>query len=251
MAKEMRSKWRIFKALWVLAGIAFIVWNAIGFQSRGLPADTFDSTDNVRVNQTDDLITFEAVGTVDSLEVILFQGGLVDPKAYAPLCRQLAAEGFTCHIVKMDWRLPQRDYLKTLDLFDIRNGNYVLGGHSQGGKMAAQLVYEHPEAFKGLFLLGTSHPRDINLSSLSIPVIKIYAENDGLASVGEVLENKPMLPPGAEMVLIEGGNHSQFGYMGKLFMDDRAEISLDEQQRRTVEVLLGWLRNKRIVSPYH
>ncbi len=142
----------------------------------------------------------------------------------------------------MAWRLPQRDYMKTMDLFEVRNGSYVVGGHSQGGKMAAQLVYEHPEAFKGLFLLGTSHPRDIDMSGLDIPTLKVYAEHDGLASVAEVMENRPMLPADAEMVLIEGGNHSQFGYLGRLFMDDRAEISLEEQQRRTLEVLMGWLR---------
>lgn len=241
MAKEKRSKWKMFKAVWVSAGIVFIIWNVVGFQSRGLPAGTFDSSERVRVSQTDDLITFEAVGTADSVEVIFFQGGLVDPKAYAPLCRQLATEGFTCHIVKMAWRLPQRDYLKTMELFDVRSGNYVVGGHSQGGKMAAQLVYEHPDAFRGLFLLGTSHPRDINLSALSIPTLKVYAEHDGLASVAEVMENRPMLPADAEMVLIEGGNHSQFGYMGRLFMDDRAEISLEDQQRRTLDALVGFL----------
>lgn len=242
MVKAKWSKWRIFKAIWFSAGIVFIIWISVGFQSRGLPADAFDSNSSVSVMQSDELITFEAVGRSDSLGIIFFQGGLVDPKAYAPLCRQLALEGFTCHIVKMDWRLPQRDYLKTMELFDVRSGHYVVGGHSQGGKMAAQLVYEHPDAFRGLFLLGTSHPRDINLSALTIPVLKIYAEHDGLASVAEVTENRPMLPAGAEMVLIKGGNHSQFGYMGRLFMDDSAEISLEEQQRQTLEVLVGWLR---------
>jgi pimeloyl-ACP methyl ester carboxylesterase len=243
MEKGKWSKWKMFKAIWVSAGIVFVIWNAVGFQSRGLPSDTFESNDLLRVIQTDDMITFEAVGTGDSLEVIFFQGGLTDPKAYAPLCRQLAIEGFTCHIVKMDWRLPQRDYLKTMELFDVRSGRYVVGGHSQGGKMAAQLVYEHPDLFKGLFLLGTSHPRDINMSGLDIPTLKIYAEHDGLASVAEVMENRPMLPSGAEMVMIEGGNHSQFGYLGRLFMDDSANISLEEQQRRTLEALVVWLRN--------
>jgi hypothetical protein len=70
----------------------------------------------------------------------------------------------------------------------------------------------------------------------------MYAEHDGLASVAEVMENRPMLPADADMVMIEGGNHSQFGYLGRLFMDDRAEISLDEHQRKTVEVMVRWLR---------
>jgi hypothetical protein len=33
---------------------------------------------------------------------------------------------------------------------------------------------------------------------------------------------------------IKGGNHSQFGYLGKLLTDENAEIDLAEQQRLTV-----------------
>lgn len=51
----------------------------------------------------------------------------------------------------MDWRLPQYYYQKVSKLFDLTQGNFVIGGHSQGGKMAAQLVYENPNIFKGLF----------------------------------------------------------------------------------------------------
>jgi hypothetical protein len=60
--------------------------------------------------------------------------------------------------------------------------------------MVAQLVYENPELFNSLFLLGTSHPRDIDLFGIALPAIKIYAQNDGLSSVNEILDNMPLLP---------------------------------------------------------
>jgi len=41
--------------------------------------------------------------------------------------------------------------------------------------------------------------------------------------------------------LIKGGNHSQFGYLGKLLMDNSADISLEEQQKQTVENILEFL----------
>jgi pimeloyl-ACP methyl ester carboxylesterase len=192
----------------------------------------------VTVIKSKDLITFQSNISNNNLNVIFFQGGLTDPKAYAPLCRKLAENGFTCHLIKMNWRMPQYDYKKTLKLFKLDRGNYVVGGHSQGGKMAAQIVYENPTLFKGLFLLGTSHPREIDLSSLSIPTIKVYAEKDGLASVPEVMENKNKLPENAKLILIKGGNHSQFGYLGKLLMDNSADISLEEQQKQTAQYLI-------------
>jgi hypothetical protein len=239
------SKRKIFKTIWFSAVIVFFAWNWSTFQSRNLPKDTFESTEKISVIKSDNLITFQVVASNDNPNVIFFQGGLTDPKAYAPLCRKLAENGFTCHLIKMDWRMPQYDYKKTLKLFKLGSGNYVIGGHSQGGKMAAQIVYENPTLFKGLFLLGTSHPRDIDLSSLSIPTMKIYAEKDGLASVHEILENKNKLPKNSKLILLKGGNHSQFGYLGKLLMDNSADISLEEQQRQTVLYILEFLNDNK------
>jgi len=235
------SKRKIFKTIWFGIVIIFFGWNWTTFQSRNLPKHTFENSSKVTVTNLDDLITFRAITSKNNLSIIFFQGGLTDPKAYAPLCRKLAENGFTCHLMKMDWRMPQYDYKKTLKLFKLDSGNYLVGGHSQGGKMAAQIVYENPTLFKGLFLLGTSHPRDIDLSSLSIPTMKIYAEKDGLASVPEVMENKSKLPENSKLVLIKGGNHSQFGYLGKLLMDNSADISLEEQQKQTLENIIELL----------
>lgn len=234
------SKRNVFRIIWFSIAGVLMFWNWTTFQSRNLPEGTFSDSEKVKVVEDDDQIVFTAISPVNSLEVIFFQGGLVDPKAYAPLGRKLAENGYTCHIIKMAWRLPQNDYQKISQLFDLNSGNYILGGHSQGGKMAAQFVYENPGLLKGLFLLGTSHPRDIDLANLSIPTLKLYAEKDGLASVGEVMENKNKLPKGSEMLLLAGGNHSQFGYIGTLFMDDAPEISLKDQQSQVFEYLFDF-----------
>jgi len=235
------SKRKTFKTIWFSLVIVFFVWNWTTFQSRNLPKDTFENSGLVTVIKSNDYITFRSDTKKRNIDVIFFQGGLTDPKAYAPLCRKLAESGFTCYLIKMNWRLPQHDYKKTLALFDLKIGNYVIGGHSQGGKMAAQIVYENPTLFKGLFLLGTSHPRDIDLSTMTIPTVKLYAERDGLASVPEVMENKSKLPQNSRLVLIKGGNHSQFGYLGKLLMDNSADISLEQQQKQTSENIIKLL----------
>lgn len=239
------TKRKFFKTIWFSLVILFFGWNWTTFQSRNLPKDTFDNSVKVTVTESNDVITFQSKNPASDLNILFFQGGLTDPKAYAPLCRQLAMKGYTCHLLKMNWRLPQYDYKKTTTLFDLKNGNYVIGGHSQGGKMAAQLVYENPTLFKGLFLIGTSHPRDIDLSELVLPTIKIYAENDGLASVEEVLDNKSKLPKNSKLILVKGGNHSQFGFLGKLLMDNQPSISLEEQQKQTLENIVTFFQRLR------
>ena len=237
----MSKKWstrKKFRVIWFSLVTLFFIWNWNTFQAHNLPDDTFSNSDLVNVVETGDQIIFEASQAEGKLEVIFFQGGLTDPEAYAPLCRRLAEHGFTTHLIKMDWRLPQYDYQKVAELIDLNAGTYILAGHSQGGKMAAQFAYENPGVLSGLFLMGTSHPRDFDMSHQNIPCVKLYAENDGLASVDEVLQNKHLMPKDASMILIEGGNHSQFGYLGQLLMDSSPSISLLEQQDVSFEALI-------------
>lgn len=235
------SKILIFKIVWFSLVAVFMIWNWSTFQSRNLPGDTFLNKGKVSVIENTDKITFNSTNADTGFEVIFFQGGLTDPKAYAPLCRKLAENGFTSHLIKMSWRLPQYGYQKVSTLFNLKSGKYVIGGHSQGGKMAAQFVFENPGLMKGVFLMGTSHPRDIDLSMRNIPCIKLYAGNDGLASVEEVMENKSKLPRDTKLVLIKGGNHSQFGYLGKLLMDNPADITLEKQQQQTFDSLITFM----------
>jgi pimeloyl-ACP methyl ester carboxylesterase len=233
---------KIIRIVWISLGITFMIWSYSTFQSRDLPIDTYVSTEKIEVVESDNEIVFIPKQSASSLEVIFFQGGLVDPDAYAPFARQIARAGFTFHLIKASWRFPQYDYEKISEMFDLSSGTYVIGGHSQGAKTAAQFVFENPDKAKGLFLFGTTHPRDINLSELTIPTLKLYAEFDGLASIAEVMHNKAKLPPNTRLSFIKGGNHSQFGHMGKLFFDDDATISRDEQQALVKSELISFLR---------
>nr|WP_221408173.1 alpha/beta hydrolase [Fulvivirga imtechensis] len=232
------SKRKFFRIIWFSLVTIFMIWQWMAFQSHNLPDNVFDTDTGLAVETRNDYYTFKPRNSASNLEIIFFQGGLTDPKAYAPLCRKIAEKGFTCHLMRMPFRLPVKGYEKIKELFDLSASHYAIGGHSQGGKMAAQFVFENPALMKGLFLMGTSHPRDIDLSGLEIPTAKIYAENDGLASMGEVMENKSKLPANARLIFIEGGNHSQFGYLGHLLGDDDAAIPLEQQQEQTLEALL-------------
>ncbi len=99
--------------------------------------------------------------------------------------------------------------------------------------------------FDGLVLIGTSHPKEeaFDLSNTTLSVTKIYASNDGLASVEEVKANATYLPDDTNWVLIEGGNHGQFGYYGAQLGDNSATISREQQQKLTVEAVLTALNS--------
>ena len=237
-----KKKRKVFRIIWFTIVGVFLIWNFTTFQSRNLPNNTFENDSKISIVENEDQFVFKPKIENKDLRIIFFQGGLTDPKAYAPLCRKIAEKGYTVHLIKMNWRLPQTDYQKISKMFDFKKHSYALGGHSQGAKMAAQFVFENPKLLKGLFLIGTSHPRDIDMSNLEIPTLKLYAQNDGLASVEEVMENKEKLPIKTELIMIKGGNHSQFGYLGQLLTDNSPKISLEKQQRETLDYLLNFFR---------
>jgi pimeloyl-ACP methyl ester carboxylesterase len=169
------------------------------------------------------------------------------------MARTIAEQGFPVFIVKLPFgsaplESQEADVMdKTLSIMDAETSiqYWAVGGHSRGGAIASRFAYSYGDTFDGLVLIGTSHPKEemFDLSDITLSVTKIYASNDGLASVEEVETNAIYLPEDRNWVLIEGGNHSQFGYYGVQLGDNSAGISREQQQELTVEGVLAALRN--------
>jgi hypothetical protein len=118
---------------------------------------------------------------------------------------------------------------------------WVLSGHSLGGALACRAVRADPTAFSAMVLVGTTHPKMDDLSSLTMQVTKVYASNDGIAPKDKILSNKRLLPKDTQWVEIEGGNHSQFGHYGHQLFDGKATVSREAQQAATRSALLETL----------
>lgn len=182
--------------------------------------------------------------------LIFFPGGLVEPEAYAPMARRLAERGHHVVIVRLPYRLaPTHAYHRFV--FETAEETliapprpWVIGGHSRGGKLAAEFVDSHRSQIAGLALIGTTHPRDRDLSRLPacIPIIKIYGSRDGIAPPDRGRQYHRNLPPHTAYVEIQGANHTQFGYYRFQLLDSRPAIDREEQQRQLIEALLMALR---------
>jgi pimeloyl-ACP methyl ester carboxylesterase len=117
--------------------------------------------------------------------------------------------------------------------------NWVIGGHSLGGAMAASLVYDEPKMFKGLVLLAAYPPQNSNISSFDLHVTIVYGTLDLLATQSEIEGSLRLLPLNTEKVLIEGGNHAQFGHYGTQNGDGVATIDPEEQQKIVIDAILN------------
>ncbi|MFC7523055.1 alpha/beta hydrolase [Parapedobacter sp. GCM10030251] len=241
----MKKKWtlrRILRAIWIAGGLGFMSWLLYSYQSRGVNAHWLEDSTTVSVQRTGDFFSFSPTGYYDRV-MLFYPGAMVDPRAYVPLCRQIADRGVKVYLIRMPWRMAMYGYNKPIELNLLADTTktYIPAGHSQGAKMAARFVYEHPGLIDKLVLIGTTHPRDISLSDRTLPVLKIYGSKDGVAEEADILANRGNLPATAEVARIEGANHAQFGYYGFQFGDSHATISRAEQQAKTLQHILGFI----------
>lgn len=112
---------------------------------------------------------------------------------------------------------------------------WYICGHSLGGVMAADYAAEHSSLISGVFMLAAypTKPLDENLRCVTI-----YGSEDGVLNMEKLEKANQYLPDSSEEVIIEGGNHAQFGDYGKQNGDGNATISYEEQQQRTIEIIL-------------
>lgn len=175
--------------------------------------------------------------------VVFYPGGLVSAAAYIPLAAALAEQ---CHLVliaKMPLSLAVLNADAGIALqqqYAAQAPVWALGGHSLGGAMAAQLVKKAPQ-FSGLFLLAAYPAPESSLATSTLPVLSISASQDGLATRAKINDNKQYLPPTTEYLVLQGGNHAQFGDYGPQDKDLLPTLSAAEQLRQTQQAVNAWL----------
>jgi len=240
--KKKHSIIKIIKRIWFTIAISFTIWLFYSYQAKDVSDSYLETTSKILVKDNNDYFLFEPKQKFEKV-FIFYPGAMVDPKAYVPLCRRISENGIKVYLIKMPWRLASQGYKipKELNLFADKTKTYILSGHSQGGKMAAQFVKENPDLIQKLILIGTTHPRDISLAESRIPIMKIYGSNDGVADKRTIFKNKSKLPVSTKFIKIEGANHGQFGYYGFQLGDDSASISREKQQEQTLKNILEFI----------
>ncbi len=251
-ANPPRTRWtprsfvRLGFAVW--APFAFL-WMANSMRTRGVPAALLATTEAVTVTDNTTSLAFAPTADSSTTALLFICGSGVTAEAYAPMLRPIADIGFPVYIIKLPYRfapLPSHkrgavERARAVIAAHPEVQHWVVSGHSLGGVLSAQMAHETPERFSALALIGTTHPRDFDLSTLRIPVTKIYGSEDGVAPREKVLANRALLPTQTSMLEIQGANHSQFGRYGRQLMDGKATIGREEQEAITRAAILDLL----------
>jgi hypothetical protein len=145
---------------------------------------------------------------------IIYPGALIDARAYAVLAQALAKQGILVCIVPMPLNLaildPNRANKPIAKYPGIQS--WIISGHSLGGAMACKYAKNNLSKIDGMVLLAAYPDSADNLSGTSLPVLSLWATNDGLTTEAEVIASEALLPGTTLFYEIIGGNHSQFGY---------------------------------------
>lgn len=192
---------------------------------------------------TRDWIVFQPVLSPKNVGFVIYPGGRVDFRSYAPMAHRIAAEGYLVVIVRMPLNLAVFGVNKANDVIKSfsKINSWVVGGHSLGGTMAAQFVYENPSKIKGLVLWAAYPASGTDLSKDSLLVTSIYGTNDGLVSSSQIEDSLKLLPVSTSRIEITGGNHAQFGWYGDQDGDNVATISREDQQSQIFNATLQLL----------
>jgi len=242
---------------WVRRGfivwaIVVMAWLADSYRTRGVAPELLRSSEAVTVRSEADRLVFRPTANERKTALVFFCGSGVAAEAYAPLLRPIAEQGYPVFVIRLPWRfapLKAHKYAAYSDALDcIHDGaseieHWVIAGHSLGGRLACMVLESHGDELDGAVLLGTTHPKEKDLSSVTTPVVKVYATNDGVAPPETVEANQRLLPATTTWVKIDGGNHSQFGHYGHQLLDGAATISRDRQQRIARDAIVDALRN--------
>jgi len=224
--------------------IGFTVWAYTPLGPMPEALDAMQSTSDVNVD-TSDWIVFTPLGDFPETGLILYPGGRVDPRSYAPFAMDFAQQGYLVAIVPMPFNLAVFGAGEASSIIETypEINQWVIAGHSLGGSMAARYSLQNPEEVKGLVLWAAYPAAGDDLTNSDIDSASIFGSNDGLVEEQDVQNAREQLPASNFFKMIEGGNHAQFGWYGDQPGDNPAEISRQEQQKIIVETTIQILGN--------
>ena len=103
--------------------------------------------------------------------------------------------------------------------------------------MAARYALRNPNRVNGLVLMGAYSAGGDDLSGLTLPVLDLAAEHDGLATVAKVQDGLSRLPPDTQLETVDGSVHAFFGRYGPQRGDGIPTVTRTQAEAQITEDL--------------
>jgi hypothetical protein len=161
------------------------------------------------------------------------------------VCSEIASIG---HIKRLRFEIST--------LMDITVKEWILGGHSLGGKISSSLFMKDDgvDDIHITRLVQWATPDSLNLrrnGKVLKSVLRVNGSCDGIIVPSDkgIIYSKSKLPKDCtlKVITIQSGNHSGFAHYGPQFFpsaDWQRGISLDEQQTQIVQITADYILEK-------
>ncbi len=221
-----------FAALLVILTAGFFVYVSDYYRADDFAVEILNNADGLESERD---LTILSPSVPSDTALIFYPGAKVEYIAYLPILEKLRQNGITCVLLKMPFNMAIFNANAADKVFDKlpQIENWYIGGHSLGGAMASSYASKHKDKFKGLILLGAYIYGD-------------YSAKDALTIYGTFNSNlEKNINYTENIVVIEGGNHAQFGNYGEQKGDPAATISGEKQQDIAVSAILNFIKTRQ------
>ena len=231
MKKRLKIALITLISLVVLLTSAFLVYVSDYYRADDVAIAVMQSAETMLIQ--DNLIILSPATPSDTA-LIFYPGAKVEYTAYTPILNKLRQNHITCVLIKMPFNLAILDQNAANKVFDELPDikNWYIGGHSMGGAMASSYAANHKDKVKGLILLGAYIYGDVSPEN----ALTIYG------TLNSNLEKK--INYTKNVVIIDGGNHAQFGNYGEQKGDPPATISREDQQNIAVKEIIDFIHKQ-------
>ncbi len=240
--EKKMSCWK--KAALVIFIIVVVIAGAFGiYVSQYYHATdiTFAEEEQINKAEYEDYIVYG--NTEEETAFLFYPGGKVEAEAYEPILCEIVKSGGCAILVRMPFHLAVLDANAAEDV--MKNfpqiKHWYIGGHSLGGAMAANYAAQHAGEFEGLILFAAYPTKEIPPDMF---VLSLYGSEDKVLNMEKYLASKELAPDMFEVV-IEGGNHAQFGNYGEQKGDGTATISALEQWETAASYVVSFIQQNQ------
>lgn len=227
----------VFLTVILIAAGAFVFWGLTPLGPEEAALAAVKGSDDVAVTEGSAGWEFRPRSMEPTIALVLYPGGHVDARSYAPLASRIAEKGYLVIVPPMPLSLAVLSPNAANEAIDVHPeiASWSIGGHSLGGAMAAQYASKNAGRLDALVLLAAYASGSSDMSATDLRVLDTYGDLDGVLNMANHAAGKALLPAGTRVRVIAGGNHAQFGAYGPQPGDNEAAISAEEQWGQTVD----------------
>lgn len=243
--KFKKCKWwiNVISSL-ILVGIFSVsfalIYFAFNYKATDHAKSCLKSDEIIEINENKSYYKFDNINH-DDQAIIFYGGGKVEEISYAPLCNKIAHQGIDVYLVKFPLYFPLINVGAANEIIknNLHEHLYMMG-HSLGGTAAALYLKDIKTSFDGIIFLASYSTTKLNDS---LKCLSLYGSNDSVLNKEEYTKNTNNFPTNYKEIIIEGGNHSNFGDYGLQRKDTASKLSNDEQVELTTSLVVSLMNS--------